>query len=413
MNDPVPRNGMAAPEVLMATGTARPEEKCLVNGSSSRVLYVDDDPQQRLLIERILGARFQLVLGASGPEGLKRLETEAPCTVVMSDFEMPAMDGAAFLSRVRQMAPDAIRMLVTGRTDMEAAVTAVNDGQIFRFLTKPCSVEGLLRAMEAGVEQHRLITAERVLLEQTLRGSIKALTDVLSLANPMAFGRATRIKDYAAELAKAAGVDAVWQIEVSAMLSQIGCITLPPATIEKLYHGQPLTQDEQLAADCLPAVADALLANIPRLEDIRACLVNQDKRFDGSAQPTNGLREEAIPIGARILKIVLDFDVLEARGNAAPVSLDTMRGRAGWYDPRLLEEFAALRGGGVERYEVREIVLPSVVQGMTFAEDVRTEAGVLVVSRGYEVTEALVERIRNFPVKGTVRVTVRAARHTR
>jgi response regulator RpfG family c-di-GMP phosphodiesterase len=282
----------------------------------------------------------------------------------------------------------------------------VNEFQIFRFLAKPCPPQALLGAFQAAVEQHRLITSERVLLEQTLRGSIKMLTDVMSLANPSVFGRATRIKAHARQLAEAIGLGATWQVEVAAMLSQIGSIALPLSTIEKAEAGQPLSSDEQAQVDRLPAMADSLLGNIPRLEDIRACLAHQTRRYDGGgAAVADGPRGDEIPVGARVLKIVVDFDVLEAQGSSRVTAIEIMRGRRGWYDPTLLAAFAELHGEGSRR-EIREIPLRLVTAGMTFADDVRTAAGALLLPRGYEVTESLRERIRHFAVKGDVRVIV-------
>jgi response regulator RpfG family c-di-GMP phosphodiesterase len=383
-----------------------------VKGSKSRaaVLCVDDEPNILEGISLHLRRKFEVITAVGGPAGLEVLAARRDIAAVLSDMRMPGMDGAAFLGHVRQAAPDAVRMLLTGQTDLKSAIAAINEGQIFRFLTKPCPPEHLVGAFDAAVEQHSLVTAERVLLEQTLRGSIRMLTDLLSLANPQAFGRAARLKDRATELAKAAGLTAIWQIEVAAMLSQIGCVSLPAATTEKLYYGRPLTPEEQAMANRLPAMADALLAHIPRLEEIRASLLHQSKHFDGSGLPAGPLRGEGIPVGARVLKIVVDFDVLEARGDEVAVALDTLRGRAGRYDPQLLETFARLRGDGTPRHEVREIPLRSVQAGMTFVEDVTTAAGALLLPRGYEVTEGLVERIRNFQVPGNVRVMVRSGK---
>lgn len=372
-----------------------------------RILCVDDEPNVLEGISLHLRRRFDVETATSGAAGLEALTRNGAIAVVMSDMRMPGMDGAAFLTKARQIAPDAVRMLLTGQSDMDSAIAAVNEGQIFRFLTKPCPRDRLLAAFEAAVEQHRLITAERVLLEQTLHGSIKMLTDVLSLANPMAFGRASRIKGVAAELGRAVGAKALWPIEVAAMLSQVGCVTLPTKTIEKLYHGHPLTPDEQLATDRLPALGEQLLASIPRLEDVRSSLIHQADHFDGMGKSPNALQGEAIPLGARILKIVLDFDMLEAQGLTASVALDTMRGRLGWYDPRLFDAFARLRGARGQQNEIREIPLRLVVTGMVFVEDVKTAAGVLLLPRGYEVTEGLVDRIRNFVVNGNVKVIVR------
>jgi response regulator RpfG family c-di-GMP phosphodiesterase len=377
------------------------------------VLCVDDEPNVLEGIALNLRRRYSVTTAGSGAAGLEALEKNREIAIVLSDMRMPGMDGATFLSRARLAAPNAVRMLLTGQTELNAAIAAVNEGQIFRFLTKPCTPDDLLAAFEAAATQHRLITAERVLLEQTVRGSIKMLTDVMSLSNPTVFGRAMRIKEYGTELASAGGVDAVWSIEVAAMLSQVGCITLPPSTMEKLYHGQPLQPDEQLMADRLPALVDGLLANIPRLEDVRACIVHQTKHFDGAGLPAGGPKGEKIPVGARVLKIVSDFDVLESRGNAAPVALDIMRGRTGWYDPHLLETFATLRGNRARQREVREIPLRLVTAGMSFVEDVTTSSGALLIARGYVVTEGLLERIRNFSVKGNVRVTVPRTRDAR
>lgn len=374
-------------------------------GKPPKILCVDDEPNVLAGLELHLHRRYDLTTASGGAAALELLE-KSTFAVILSDMRMPGMDGAKFLSHARQRAPDSVRMLLTGQADLDSAMAAVNEGQIFRFLMKPCPPDRLLAAFQSAVEQHRLITSERVLLEQTLRGSVKMLTEVLALTNPQAFGRANRIKDSASALAKSASTDALWEVEVAAMLSQIGCITLLPSTVDRLYGGWPLSAEDRALVESLPALADGLLANIPRLEGIRASLVNQTKRFDGTGKPANSLRGDAIPLGARVLKIVVDFDELEAQGLATSLALDTMRGRAGWYDPILLTAFALLRGS-VQTALVRELPLKLVYPGMTFAEDIKNQAGVLLLPRGYEITEGLLERIRNFPVKGNVKVIVK------
>jgi hypothetical protein len=105
----------------------------------------------------------------------------------------------------------------------------------------------------------------------------------------------------------------------------------------------------------------------------------------------------------------MDFDELEAQGLATSLALDTMRGRGGLYDPTLLTAFALLRGS-IQTALVREMPLKLVHPGMTFAEDVKNDAGVLLLPRGYEVTEGLLARIRNFQVKGNVKIIVKNLR---
>ena len=160
-------------------------------------------------------------------------------------MRMPVMSGAAFLNQARRISPNAVRLLLTGYSDVDAAIRAVNDGQLFRFLTKPCPPDELLRACAAALGQHRLLVAEHVLLAQTLRGAIKALTDVLALTNPAAFGRGTRLKTGVGLLAQQIGMSDAWEVEIAALLLQLGAVTLPDATAEKLYSGAALSPEEQ------------------------------------------------------------------------------------------------------------------------------------------------------------------------
>ncbi len=370
-----------------------------------QILCVDDEPEVLETLLLALRRSYHVLTALGGDAGLETLAGFPDVAVVVSDMQMPGMNGAAFLAQVRRQRPDAVRLLLTGASDIQAAAAVVNEGQIFRFLTKPCSPETLVSAVSAAVAQHRLITAERVLLEQTLRGSIKVLTEVLALANPTGFGRATRIKNLAVELATAAGIEPLWQIEVAALLSQVGCVALPDATVDKLYLGERLDAEEQKAVDRLPEIANALLAHIPRLDEVRSVILHHRKRFDGAATPRRP-GDQGLPEGSRVIRIAVDYDALEAQGCAPDLAVDTMAGRTGWYDPHLLEVFAKGRVGAARRREVREIPIRLVTAGMRFAQDVRTSAGALLLPRGYEVTEALVTRIRTFAVKGDVRVVV-------
>src|SRR5437868_1164007 len=140
-----------------------------------KILCVDDEPNILAGLALHLERRYEVATATSGAAGLEYLERDGSTAVVLSDMRMPEMDGAAFLSQVRQLRPDSVRLLLTGQTDIAAAIAAINQGQIFRFLSKPCPPDILMDAVKAAVEQHRLVTSERVLLEQTLRGSIKTL----------------------------------------------------------------------------------------------------------------------------------------------------------------------------------------------------------------------------------------------
>jgi response regulator RpfG family c-di-GMP phosphodiesterase len=360
------------------------------------VLCVDDEPHILEGMRDVLRRTFDVRTASGGVEGLEMLRADpGTFALVISDMRMPVMTGDAFLREARIAAPDAVRILLTGHADMDAAVRAVNHAHLFRFLTKPCAAEELLRACAAGVGQHRLLTAERVLLEQTLRGSIDALAGTLALANPAAFGRGVRLKELVSGLADAAGLASRWEVEVAAMLAHIGAVTLPQPTAEKLYAGEPLNPAEQVMVDRIPEVTRRLLAKIPRLEGVLAILASYAQELE----PGDPASLELLSEGARALRIVTDYDELESEGVAPEVALGTMSTRR-IYDRSLLDALAGVVGVGNRAPAVMEIALAALECGTTLADDVRTSNGGLLVARGQAVTPQMIERLANIGEDG-------------
>lgn len=362
----------------------------------ARVLCVDDEPNVLAGLARTLRPYYEVETAGSAPEALARLGRGGAFEVVVSDLRMPEMDGVAFLGRVRQHAPDAIRVLLTGDADLTGAIAAVNEGQVFRFLVKPCATDALIKSVAAAVAQHRLVTAERVLLEQTVRGSIQALTDLLAIAQPAAFGRATRLKRLCERLAAALDVPDRWQVEVAALLSQVGYVVVPAETAARLQCGQRLTQADHDLLGRLPQLAERLIASIPRLDGVRAILLHQNTPYVRRSADA-GRVLDAPPVGSRLLRVVHDYDVLEARGMPPAIALDTLETRAGEYDPSALAALRRLVAGEDVRVPARveELRLTDVRIGMIFATDVTAANGLLLVARGQTVTPSLLDRIQN------------------
>jgi response regulator RpfG family c-di-GMP phosphodiesterase len=368
----------------------------MADSSKPRVLLVDDEPDLLAgMVRTLRSEHFELATAGDPAEALEMLRNRGPYAVIVSDLRMPVMDGVALLGQARKISPDTVRVLFTGAPDLDRAIAAINEGAIFRFITKPCSRVMMAVTLKTCIEQHELITGQRVLLEQTLHGAIKALTDVLGLTNPLAFGRATRLRRVVRMVALVGGIAEVWQVEVAAMLSQIGCVILPPAVLEKMNAGEKLTDEDAGMVRRAPEMVEQVLANIPRLEGVREILSYQDKHYDGSGPPNGTAGGGAIPWGGRALKLVLDLDQLESEGAPLSLACDTMRGRTGWYDPEILEVLANVRGAQ-EASEVRELPVTSLRPGMVFAQDVRNRKGHLFAARGQEVTRGLVEKLKLF-----------------
>jgi hypothetical protein len=253
-----------------------------------------------------------------------------------------------------------------------------------------------------------------VLLEQTLRGSMEAMMGVLSLANPLAFGRAARIKRTASALAQKLSVESPWEVEIAAMLSQIGAITLSPAVVEKLYRGEALAESERAGADELPQVASRLIATIPRLEGVRAILDAQSPGVAAGDRGNGSVGDAAGQVRAAILRLAIEYDSLEARGASPEVAVAELGSSSRPHDPRVLQAFVEISAGKAAFVELHEVRLREVRTGMILAEDMRGMTGVLLAPRGFEVTEALVSRFKNFrdgTVKEPVRVLVAGRRN--
>jgi response regulator RpfG family c-di-GMP phosphodiesterase len=261
---------------------------------------------------------------------------------------------------------------------------------------KPYPPEDLIATCNAAVEQHRLRTAERVLLEHTLKGSVKAMTEVLALASPAAFGRSARVRSMVARLARALGLEESWEMEVAALLVHIGAVTLPPETAEKLYAGARLTPDEQNMVDRIPELTRRILDNIPRLDGVLEILDNYQRPF--ASQHTGS----TLPLGARILRLALDHDALDAQLGDNSLALAAIRGRGLTYDPDLIEALDRALGAHTRTVRVREIPLDGLCAGMTLAADVRSDTGALLIARGHTATDQLIARLYNLRV-GSIR----------
>lgn len=357
-----------------------------------RVLCVDDEPRVLEGLTLHLRKDYEVHSASSGDDALRKLRELKRVNVIVSDMRMPGMDGATLLAQVMALYPDITRILLTGEPGREAAVSAVNRGNIFRFLTKPCAPDQLRNAVEAGVIQHRVMVAEKEILQETVLGCIKALTDVLALTSPVAFGRANRVKRTAMAFSAAMGSSEYWQLEAAAMLSQLGYVSLPTELVEKAYYGEALTTDEQTILRGVPEVAIRLLENIPRLEPVLQIL----NALAWSDEQIGRLGDGTIGLATRMLGLTLEYDSYVTQGHSPEVAVQTLRGKAQRYGADLIEKFAHHLGATPSVKVAREMQLRAVQPGMIIMQDLRTHMGTLLVPRGFEVTPMFLERIRNY-----------------
>jgi response regulator RpfG family c-di-GMP phosphodiesterase len=386
---------------------------------NQKILFVDDDTNLLAAMERNLRLKFNLVTAASGEAGLAKMAAEGPFAVIVADMQMPGMNGVQLLTEAQKQYPDTVRLMLTGNADQRTAAEAVNIGQVFKFLTKPCPVETVGLALQAGLRQYELITAERELLEKTLNGCIKVLTDVLSLTDSLAFGRGETLRDYMHAYVQSLTVLNRWEFEIAAMLSPIGTVTVPPAVIEKSRSGQALTRTEQEILLRTPKTGADLLANIPRLESVARIVLYQQKHYDGSGFPDDAIHGEEIPIGSRILKVLIDLLELENQKMPRDAALTLMQHRMGWYDPRVLDATFACFDIYLPDLSVKSVGQPisakDLCVGQVVLADIRTESGKTLVLARSRITQVLLVRLANFakfsPIQEPIYIEPQAGSH--
>ena len=273
-------------------------------------------------------------------------------------------------------------------------MAAVNEGQVFRFLTKPCPVTVLARALEAALDQYRLITAERELLRRTLMGSITLLTEVLSAVDPAAFSCSFRIKRYVMLLAKAVGLEDAWQLEVAGILSQIGCIAvLPPNAIHA--HSMDLLENNPHLFYRQPLAAANFLRRIPRLETTAEIVALQHKPFREYDPDSEQNVNDLVDVGGQILHVAVELERLIRRGSDFQEAIQEMRRWKGEYNPYLLDVLDAA-GEPSSRWAPASVTAAHLDTSMVADQDIRALNGQVLVPKGEQLTRPLLERLRSF-----------------
>jgi response regulator RpfG family c-di-GMP phosphodiesterase len=369
---------------------------------SEKILCVDDDHNILSAYQRQLRNKYYIDIALGGEAGLQHLQEKGPYAVIVSDLRMPGMDGVQFLTLAREAAPHTVRVMLTGQADMEDAINVVNEGNIFRFLTKPCPPDVLSKTLEDSIAQHHLLISEKELLEKTLSGSIQVLTDVLSLVNPEAFSRASRLKRYVQHIVSELKLSHVWQFEIAAMLSQIGFVTMPNELLEKVYAGKELSELEQKMYASHAAISKKLLCAIPRLESVSQMIEKQQMPFKSFSSEGTLNERDMESLGAQLLKVTIDFDNMINNGFTTSVALTKMERNEGEYDPKLLRALHTIDVGESKAEEL-QVFVDELNQEMVLAEHVRTKAGAQLALAGQEVTASLIERFRNFSNKGLIK----------
>ncbi len=356
-----------------------------------RVLFVDDDPALLQGLKRKFHKEFDLTVAESALEGVRCLEKKGPFSVVVSDQNMPQVKGTTFLAKIAKHFPLTVRVLFTGNNDQETAVSAVNDGAVFKFLNKPCTSDEILEVVKQAHAHHLMLKNERLILEETLTGSINLLTDMLSMTHPKAFQRANLVHTWAVKAAKFLDIDDVWELEVASKLWPLSYLLLPDDLIAKRNAGEDLnTEDHKLLAASYLSISQ-LLNNIPRVSEISRILLLS---CDGACQ---AVAPEARPKSALLLQLLINASFY-ADLRTGSVELKHLDKLSNGLAPVSQSIFALLRGILSDQTDASNAVLKEVeafylLEGDVLVEDLHDSSGRLLLAAGQNVTKSVISKL--------------------
>jgi response regulator RpfG family c-di-GMP phosphodiesterase len=358
----------------------------------NRILFVDFDQSALDGYKRSLHNKFNVSIADSGEEALQLIKNSGPFSVIISEYKLPDLDGIKFLSTVRKVSSESIRVMLTGSANFQTTVDAVNHANIFRFLTKPCSFENIQRMLNDAVKQYELVIYERELLKKTLKGSIKVLVDVLSVVNPIAFSRTSRILQISKRLSTNFDPEIKWQIEIAALLSQIGCVAVPGEILEKKSMGFTLTPKEKELYFSHPETGKSLINNIPSLEEVSEAIAYQLKKFKGIDENLDSKKNQKIAVIARILKHANDINtMIEVKNSDNPSALELQKKYYPDIDKVIETEISEYE----KNFDTKRMTLKNLAPGMISGQDIVDKNGIILVSLGQELSEALIIRLLN------------------
>lgn len=402
-----------------------------------RLLCVDDERQILTSLRRLFRRSGHAVITAnSAAEGLEVL-AHNEIDVVISDMRMPEMDGNQFLTEVARQWPDTVRMLLTGYSDMDSTIGAINNGGIYRYIPKPWDDTDLLMCVDRALENKRLrherdrltaLTQEQnqqlLTLNDSLERKVKERTRELEESNQqieLAYDESVAVfariiglrEDHTATdndaIARAA--DLVAQelalddtqrknLHYAALLHDIGKIGLPDSLLKTPYDTMSREQKEHFQQHCVNG--EALLMSLAPLHGASSIIRSHHEQVGGSGYP-DGLQGDDIPIEARILFVVNEFNELQSgmllgRPRDAEFAIEYLESHTGRrYDKAVAKAFIKINETLENTRSVQKEMILSIYNvepGMILAEDVYLRENVLMLRSGQVLTDTFIRKFK-------------------
>ncbi len=322
-----------------------------------KILVVDDEIANVRLLNRVLGDEHETILCMSGEEAVKAL-LEHDVSLIITDQRMPMMTGVQLLEKSIEIRPDAIKILITGYTDVQALIDAINAGHVYKYIPKPWDADELRLTVKRALETYelkenniRLIGELKVAfaqLEELSTGAIRALADALDAKCDYTSGHSLRVSRFAVLIGRALGLplETLKDVELAGVLHDIGKIGVPESI---LWKPAKLTPEEHKIMSEHPVKSAQIIGELSGLVRARAFVLHHHEFLDGSGYP-DGLKGDEIPLGARIILVADAYDAMttdrpyrKAIGHHKAIA--ELREKSGTqFDPKMVEALISVIG---------------------------------------------------------------------
>jgi response regulator RpfG family c-di-GMP phosphodiesterase len=329
-----------------------------------KLLIVDDEMPNLRLLKRLFRQDYHCLTASSGEEAIEML-SQHDVAILITDQRMPQMSGIELLKRTAEMRPHMARILLTGYTDVEALVEAINCGLVHTYITKPWNNDDLklkvsraLEEYENNKKRHSLKVANdrlQMRLSEMKLGVANAFDALLRIKDEYSSEHACRVAAQATTIAAKMGIsdEECADLSLAAALHRLGHVGTPD---ELLWKSGSQTSDERAIYHGHSERGARILSLVPELRNVADTILLHHENFDGSGYP-RGLQGEQIPLACRIIRVADEYDLLtQPRALSASVSHDQavrlLQERIGVdFDPAVVTALMQINSPPVEEIE--------------------------------------------------------------
>lgn len=361
----------------------------------SPVLFIDDDINLLNSFKRLMNDEFNVTTAQSPENGLQIMERNGPFAIVVSDMRMPGLSGVEVLSHAHKINPATVRVLLTGFAEHQCAIDAVNIGKVNKFLTKPCDLDTMAAVLRAGIRQYQLTLSEKELLGQTYIGIVNVLSQILALVNPVAQNKANRLKRYCTHMINEIQLEDKFIVEIAAILSQLGCITIPQDVLERHEYGGFINEEELQKIKKNNIDVIKLLMNIPMFEDIAEIISLSEKQIHNNTEGYSDEKQQNIHIGGKILQVAKGIDRYIMSGVSPSDAISMLK------DENYFNDNSIVNSLNTYEFNQKNMIKMYVYSyqlntKMIIESDIYSSNGVLLIKKGQHVTYQILSSLNNF-----------------